>query len=515
VKAVPFSHQQDFILEAPYLLLSADKEYLIEPAPKGLLVREGVGALWGEPALLSLDREHFSAALDGRGAPHLLFAGQGHYYHLPAPTWEAAEPGAPFYRDEGRQSGPLLLAGDQRGNLHLISPVSEVSAERWWLLHHLYSSGSWQEPRTIDSGSGAVASSGSPLIDESGRLHFIYSRMSPRGSALYYRQFDTHSSRWGEAAILPTTTPGAFPSLAADEEQNLHLLWSTAVEGKHYIYYRFKGGPGRKRQGWTPETVISSAMEAPPFPFFTYRSGELFIAWLDGSALFRYRFAGDRWEGAAPQQFKKPRLLRIYSLDPAGKSLSYWAAVENDEPITTAIPAIIDRTDPASDLSRIDRFSGKLFNRIADLSTTRDRLEEKIRSRDREMLLFSQQSEKEKRLLQKNLESKDGELIKLQQDFKQIVDNLKEKIERGRQSAESERKRFLRSLEEHKQESRRFENTLREKEKLIAQLERRCREQQLLIKELEREKEALRPKTRKGRRGLKDLWEGLFPRAPD
>ena len=287
------------------------------------------------------------------------------------------------------------------------------------------------------------------------------------------------------------------------------------MEGKHYICYRFKGGPGQKRQGWTPETVISAAMEGPPFPFFTYRSGELFIAWLDGSALFRYRFAGDRWEGAVPQQFEKPRLLRIYSLDPAGKSLSYWAAVENDEPITTAIPAIIDRTDPASDLSRIDRFSGKLFNRIADLSTTRDRLEEKIRSRDREMLLFSQQSEKEKRLLQKNLESKDGELIKLQQDFKQIVDNLKEKIERGRQSAESERKRFLRSLEEHKQESRRFENTLREKEKLIAQLERRCREQQLLIKELEREKEALRPKTRKGRRGLKDLWEGLFPRAPD
>jgi len=515
VKAVSFSHRQDFPLEAPYLLLSADKEYLIEPVPEGLLLREGVGALWEEPALLSLNNERFSAALDESGTPHLLFARQGHYYHLPTLAWEAAETSAPFYRDEGRQSGPLLLAGDRRGNLHLISPVIDASAERWWLLHHLYSSGIWQEPQTIDSGSGALEISGSPLIEESGRLHFIYSRVSPRGSALYYRQFDGHSSRWSEAAILPTTTPGAFPSLAADGEQNLHLLWSTAVEGKHYICYRFKGGPGQKRQGWTPETVISAAMEGPPFPFFTYRSGELFIAWLDGSALFRYRFAGDRWEGAVPQQFEKPRLLRIYSLDPAGKSLSYWAAVENDEPITTAIPAIIDRTDPASDLSRIDRFSGKLFNRIADLSTTRDRLEEKIRSRDREMLLFSQQSEKEKRLLQKNLESKDGELIKLQQDFKQIVDNLKEKIERGRQNAESERKRFLRSLGEYKQESRRFENILREKEKLIARLEKRCHEQQLLIKELEREKEALRPKTRKGRRGLKDLWEGLFPRAPD
>jgi len=74
---------------------------------------------------------------------------------------------------------------------------------------------------------------------------------------------------------------------------------------------------------------ISTEMTGPPFPFFSYQSGELLIAWLESDTLFRYRFAGDQWDRIAPQRFEKPQLIRSNSFSLEGRPLnigSPWRA---------------------------------------------------------------------------------------------------------------------------------------------------------------------------------------------
>lgn len=508
---MPYYLRNDFLQTAPFFLAAAEKQYLIGPDPRGgLQMQEGVDPAWDEPFTLPGRPQGYSAAVDEEGALHLVFVEQGHFYHLIAPSKRKTEAPAPFYREEGKECRHLLMSGAREGGLHLISAVFDLPAGRWWLLHHRYSGGAWQEARVIDFGKGDGENCGTLALDESGCLHYIYRFIDPGSATLRYRKFDRRSARWSEAVPIPVSAPASFPSLAIDGEQNLHLLWSAAAAGKHYICYRFKGGPGGKRQVWTPEAVISPAMETAPFPFFTYRSAELFIAWLENDSLSRFRFAGNQWEGAAPEQLKKAQLFRASYFGLERQPLHYWSAVENDEAVPAAILPAAGYHDLGSDLFRLQRYSGKLFSRLADLSTARDQLEEKIKARERSMLLLSRQGEKKMRLLQDDLELKDKELQELKQDFERVVDSLKKKSEQSLQSAAAERKRFMRALEEHKQERRRFERTLQEKETLIARLEKRCREQRLLINELERERAALKPKARVKRQNLRGLWEGLF-----
>lgn len=512
---MPSYLQESFFLEAPYLLASTDKQYLINPGPAGkLLLQEGIGSAWGEPRPLPLHQDNYCAVLDKNRLPHLVSMEQGHFYHL-VPTMEPEEETPVlFYREESKQCSHFLMAGDQQGALHFICLAIDLPAERWWLLHHRYTGSSWEEPRVIDFGSGASENYGDLALDAHDCLHLAYRIDGDSQASLYYRYFDPGAAHWSKAVPLSTSTAIAYPSLVVDQNQNLHLLWRTVFEEKYYICYRFKGGPGWKTGGWKPETVISTEMTGPPFPFFSYQSGELLIAWLESDTLFRYRFAGDHWDQIAPQRFEKPQLIRSNSFSLEGRPLNYWIAVESSESAAGGLPSAIlpavDYNDLESDFTRLDRYSGKLIGQISDLSTAKERLQEELRSRSKEMLLFSQQSEKKMCRLQKSLEHKDAELQKLQEDFTQVVDTLKQKIEQGRQTREAERKRYLSTLQELKKERHQFENILQEKEKTIAQLESRNREQLYQIEQLREENEALKSKTRASSWSVKKLWERII-----
>lgn len=508
-----FYLQDDFFSGVPHLLVSAGKQYLIVPGEAGRLqLQEGTGSIWQEPRTLPLCQDMFGAVLDKNRNPHLVIMEQGNFYHLPISKNNGEETPVPFYREERKQCRHFLMAGDRQGALHLIYPAVDHTAERWWLLHHRYIGGTWKEPRVIDSGPGVQGNRSVAALDERDCLHLFY---QVNGAGLYYRQFDPGTAGWSKASPISSSPAAADPSLAVDRNRNLHLLWSSPVEGKYHLYYRFRGGPGWRSRGWTPETVISPAMVKRPFPFFSYQSGELFIAWLDRNTLFRYRFAGDRWDRIEEKIFEKPQLLRANSFGLEGIPLNYWLAVESGkkaaEHLHPAILAAVDYDDLESDFSRLHRYSEKLIGRIDDLATAGERLEGEVRSRNRDMLLLSRQGEQERRLLQESLERKETELKELQLDFTRIVDSLKKKIEQNRLAREAERKRFLDTRQECEMERRRLENRLQEKEKMISCLEARNREQIARIEQLHRDNKALQPKKSAERGRLKKFWKQLFP----
>ncbi len=505
---MPFHLQESSFLEAPYLLASTGKQYLINPGPGGkLLLQRGTGSAWDEPRPLSQPGERYCAALDRNRLPHLAVMDRGNFYHLFLSPEQEKETAVLFYREESKEGSHFLMTG-----LHFICLAVDPSAERWWLLHHRYFGGSWEEPRVIDFGSGASENYGDLAVDARDSLHLVY-RIAGSGQAgLYYRYFDPENSHWSKAIPLTASSPVDYPSIAVDQEQNLHVLWRTLLEGKYYICYRFKGGPRWKAGGWRPETVISPGLTDPPFPFISYHFEELLIAWLESGNLWRYRFSGDQWERIAPQRFENPLLIRSSSFSLEGSPLNYWILVEGGgtaagAPLSSLLPAADDNLD--SDFNRLHRYSGKLFGRISDLSTAKGRLEEEVKTKSKEMLHFSRQSEKTMRQLRKNLDDKDAELKKLQKDFDQIIKNMKQKIEQGNQTREAERRRYLDELQELKKERRQIEKILQEKEKTISRLEARIREQQYWIEKLNEENETLIAKTAGGW-SIRKLWERII-----
>lgn len=511
---MPFYLKERYFEETPYLLASRGKQHLISPGPAGeLLLETGIGSTWDEPRPLPQRGERYCAALDTDHRPHLLIMEQGNFYHQILSPLQVEGTAALFYREESKRCSHFLITGAEGGALHFICLALDPAADRWWLLHHRFSGGAWEEPRVIDFGSGASENYGNLAVDTRGCLHLIY-RIAGAGRAdLNYRYFDPGDGHWSEALSLSTSAPVEYPSIAVDEAQNLHVLWRTLSGGKYFICYRFMGGPGWKAPGWRPETVISPGMAEPPYPFISYRFGELLICWLENSALHRYLFSEDRWDRIEPQHFENPLPIRVKSLSPAGVPLNYRILAESgnpalNTPLSSLLPAdegCLDR-----DFSKLHRYSGELIGRISHLSTAKAQLEEEVKAKSKEMLHFSRQSEKSMRLLRRNLDDKDAELKKLQENFDLTLGAMKQKIEQSRLTGEAEKKRNHSELQELKKERRRIEKIIQEKEKKISGLESRIREQQYRIEKLSEENEILIRKRTEGW-NVKNLWQRIIP----
>ncbi len=491
---MPFYLREGSYQEAPYLLSSTAKQFLISRGSAGeLLVERGAGSIWGEARPLSQQGERYCAAMDAAHLPHLIIMDQGNFYHLALPPEQEETKALHFYREESKECSHFLLTADLQGGLHFVCLALDSSAERWWLLHHRFSGGAWEEPRVIDFGSGAPDNYGELAVDGRSLLHLVYRIAGAGQGGLYYRCFDSESAHWSKAFPLSAPASVEHPSIAVDAAQNLHVIWRTFLEGKYYIRYRFMGGAGWKAAGWKPETVISPGMAEPPLPFLGYHFGDLLIAWLESGALLRYRFGGDRWERIEPQSFEKPLLIRCSSFNAENGLLNYRILVESDgasgEPLSSLLPVANDNME--GDFNRLHSCSEKMMGRISRLSTAKARLEEEVKNRGKEMLLLSQQGEKNMRRLNKSLEDKDAELKKLQESFDQIIAGMKQKIEQGNQSREAERRRYLDELQGLKKERRQIESILQEKEKTISRLDTRIREQQYRMEKLGEENEML------------------------
>ncbi len=509
---MPFYLQERFFENPPYLLAPGGEQHLISPGPAGeLLLQRGTGSFWDEPRPLPQRGESYCAALDRDQLLHLIIMDQGNFYHLiPSPEREK-EAVSLFYHEESKVCSHFLITGAGESTLHFLCLAVESALERWWLLHHRYSGGAWEEPRVIDFGSGALENYGDLAVDNRDCLHLVYRIAGAGQSGLYYRNFDREKSHWSKAFPLSLATPSEYPAIAIDETQNIHVLWRTFSESKYFICYRFMGGPGWKTGGWKQETVISSAMAGPPFPFFSHHSGELLICWVEGGTLQRYRFSGDKWDQIAPQSLEKPLLIRAKSFNAEGVPLNYWIPLEGGgtaagTPLSDLLPKEEDNLD--SDFSKLHRYSGKLIGRLSDLSTEKARLEKEAKSRGREMFLLSQQSEKNMRQLRRDLDDKDSELKKLQLHFDQIIGTMKKKIEQGSRAREAERRRYLDELQELQKERRQIERIMQEKEKTIARLEAHIREQHYAIEKLREKNEMLTARAAESW-SLKRLWERM------
>lgn len=501
------------------VFLSGGKQqlYLYRGSGSEVIYRWKSGSHWEEENTLPCRVDSLACTLDNSGKFLIVALDQGVFHHLQANA-DGSFTGMPFYTEENKLCSHLLMTGDRNGLVHLIYLAVDKKASRWWLLHHRFTGETWEEPRVIDFGRGGTNNHGSIAIDRDDNLHLIYCVSEPAQSTLYYRYFNPENLNWSKATLVASGARIGDYSMIVDRSQNIHAVWCATRDSKHFVCYRPMLKTGWPAGGWKQEVTISPELAKAPFPFFSYRKEGPVMCWLDGHELNIFQFTDKGWEKESPSHINEPLLLRCVSCNLDGASLQYWIVMDGermpgeDNGIDAANGDSLE--DPGPDFEKLQQFSESLLDRASSLSNTKNRLEQVLDQKKKEISWMARQNREAVNNLRQSLSEKDRELQELEEKFNQAVNSLKNKTAHNRKSYEEERKRYYSELQSLKKERRQFEQILKEKENTITRLESRIRELEYRLKQLQEENSQLTAQLRNKGWSVKKLLRKILHNKP-
>ena len=492
-----FHFDEQLFWDSPCLLDRPDRQlFIYRDANSGWKQREKNFDGWADPADLPRKNGSLCAIMDMQGRAHLVIFEEGDLYHLTQKESRFSE--NRFHQEKNRSCSHVLLACDSENTLHLIYLALDDRNCRWWLLYHRCSPKGWEEPRVIDCGEGAGLNYGWIAVDHKNNLHLVYRIKEHKQTALYYRHFSPVAQNWSKALLLALSSEISYPTIAVDPDQNLHTLWVAADQSGYQLFYRVMVQGGWPTGGWKPATVLSPPSERKLFPFFNRQQENLIMAWLDQSAINCFRYNQHSWEKLPLVPAEEPVLTRHCVALPPGAPSLFWSPTQDGSPLPLDLrPAnssgkLTENLEPQ--FNRLEQVSEAMVRRASSLHITKNRLEQSLDDKRKELTLLSRQNRNNIQVLQQNLEEKDHKLSSLEEKFKHTIAELRQKMEQAENKWSEEKKLVHRELQGFKKDRRQFDLMLKEKENTIARLDQRLREQEQQIKQLAMEKEALAEK---------------------
>jgi len=142
---------------------------------------------------------------------------------------------------------------DRQGRLHCVwRQAIPGSYYPWFVVHSVFDNGVWSFPETISPSMTAASGYSSVVVDSSGVIHVVYDDQVSSGNYdIFYTRYEGGS--WTVPQDLSQDPyDSAFPALAIDSRQRLHVVWRRR-SGYPYpiIYRRYENGV------WTPQEIIS------------------------------------------------------------------------------------------------------------------------------------------------------------------------------------------------------------------------------------------------------------------
>ena len=146
------------------------------------------------------------------------------------------------------------VAVDHNGRVYIV--WADERDGNWELYGRIFDGNNWTQEMRITN---AVASSIWPRIavDRENRIHIVWSDWRGDGDypKVYYKFFDPSSGVWSEDTQLNEGNAGAWgASIAVDEKNNLHVVWSDERLLAREIFYRPRGSDGI----WGEEVQLTS-----------------------------------------------------------------------------------------------------------------------------------------------------------------------------------------------------------------------------------------------------------------
>lgn len=518
------SARKNYYHKSPFLLGEDGRRYHYYVDESDLwLWQKYEGGSWSAAEAFPRKTGLLCACLDNGNRPNLVAWENGCFYHLVYEDEKFVE--RLFFREGSKMCRYPTLAGDNRGTLHLLYISLDEDSCRWWLLHHRYCDGKWEEPRAVDFGSGSSINYCSIDLDPGGNLHLVYSITEKGISSLYYRSYSPSSLNWNKALLIASEKDISYQTIHADANQNLHVLWSASSNSENRIKYRPMISCGWPKGGWKNELTISPALSSQPFPFFSYRNRSLYMCWLEEKTVTHFVYKNNNWEKCPLMHIEKPCLTRcIISASPLPPR-QFWSPLSTDDPLplieacTESSVQEYDNYEP--EFAQLRSYSENLINRAASLSAAKIRVEKNLEEKKKELTWLSQYNKKSIASLKKNLTEKDKEFAELESSLKEIIKSLKTKMDLYHKKWEAEKKSFLKEqqrlnnqVDKHKEERSQFNKILKEKEDTIGRLNARCSEQEILIKNLREENSVFSEKVKKNRWSISKFLGKLLHNKP-
>jgi hypothetical protein len=119
-------------------------------------------------------------------------------------------------------------------------------------------------------------------MDSSGNPHVVWDDTTPGNGEIYYKNSPDGGAAWTSSQRLTWNSgTSAFPAIAVDPSDNLHVVWFDNTPGNFEIYYRmrpYKGAPWKASQRLTWNSGTSSGPRVAADSF-----GHLHVVWSDNT----------------------------------------------------------------------------------------------------------------------------------------------------------------------------------------------------------------------------------------
>jgi dTDP-4-dehydrorhamnose 3,5-epimerase-like enzyme len=206
----------------------------------GIYYKRFDGVSWGEDVCLTRVITYVSCpcvALDETGNLHIVWSEyRDGDYEVYYKKWDGSAwgPDERLTDSPGYSRYPSVVAGGG-GALHVI--WQDYRDGNYEIYYKGYDGGSWgEDQRVTDAAGDGYKPSGA--IDQDGTLHVVWQDYRYAHWEIYHITYDGYSWSASERVTAKVTGDSKNPSIATDEDDNLHLVWCDDRDGNDEIYWK-------------------------------------------------------------------------------------------------------------------------------------------------------------------------------------------------------------------------------------------------------------------------------------
>jgi hypothetical protein len=191
---------------------------------------------------------------------------------LSAQTWEAQKR-LTWTSDE---SAIPAIASDSMDNIHMVWTDETPGNSEIFYKKSTNGGSSWSTKRlTWNSG---VSSGPEISTDSSDNIHVIWWDDTPGNSEIFYKKSTNYGSSWTSKRLTWTSGSSAFPAIATDTSDNIHIVWFDDTPGNREIFYKMSTNGG---SDWTTKRLTWNSSFSSSPAIATDSSDNIHIVWWD------------------------------------------------------------------------------------------------------------------------------------------------------------------------------------------------------------------------------------------
>ena len=168
-----------------------------------------------------------------------------------------------------------------------------------------------QKRLTWTSGTSAIPDI---AVDSSDNIHVVWTDETPGNSEIFYKKSTDGGSSWYTKRMTWTSDVSSGPEIATDSSDNIHMIWWDNTPGNSELFYKKSTNGGsnwsKKRLTWTPG---SSAFPA----IATDTNNNIHIVWFDDTPDNREIFYKKSTDGGSSWYTKRLTWNSSFSSSPA------------------------------------------------------------------------------------------------------------------------------------------------------------------------------------------------------